>query len=123
MKGCLDLHMRIGLIAPPWTPIPPVLYGGIELVVDQLARGLQDAGHEVLLYTDSRPTHAYHGRLGFVSTNAEVTPKSVETPELRTALVYRARVIVTDPDAALRQGMPVTVRLAPGAGRASPAGS
>ena len=48
--------MRIGLIAPPWTPIPPVLYGGIELVVDQLARGLQDAGHEVLLYTTGDST-------------------------------------------------------------------
>jgi len=48
--------MRIGLIAPPWTPIPPVLYGGIELVVDQLARGLQEAGHEVLLYTTGDST-------------------------------------------------------------------
>ncbi len=48
--------MRIGLIAPPWTPIPPRLYGGIELVVDQLARGLQDAGHEVLLVTTGDST-------------------------------------------------------------------
>ena len=36
--------MRIGLIAPPWTPVPPPLYGGIELVVDELARGIQAAG-------------------------------------------------------------------------------
>jgi glycosyltransferase involved in cell wall biosynthesis len=48
--------MRIGLIAPPWTPIPPLLYGGIELVVDQLARGLQDAGHDVVLYTTGDST-------------------------------------------------------------------
>jgi glycosyltransferase involved in cell wall biosynthesis len=48
--------MRIGLIAPPWTPIPPKLYGGIELVVDQLARGLQDAGHDVLLYATGDST-------------------------------------------------------------------
>jgi len=48
--------MRIGLIAPPWTPIPPTLYGGIELVVDQLARGLQEAGHDVLLYTTGDST-------------------------------------------------------------------
>jgi glycosyltransferase involved in cell wall biosynthesis len=48
--------MRIGLIAPPWTPIPPVLYGGIELVVDQLARGFQEIGHEVLLYTTGDST-------------------------------------------------------------------
>jgi len=41
--------MRIGLIAPPGVPIPPPAYGGIESVVDQLARGLVRAGHEVLL--------------------------------------------------------------------------
>lgn len=43
--------MRIALIAPPWTPVPPPLYGGIELVVDQLARGLVAAGHQVTLCT------------------------------------------------------------------------
>ncbi|MGE5515765.1 MAG: HlyD family efflux transporter periplasmic adaptor subunit [Bacteroidota bacterium] len=55
----------------------------------------------------------YHGQVGFVSPVAEFTPKNVETPELRTSLVYRVRVIVTDPDETLRQGMPVTVRLLP----------
>ncbi len=48
--------MRIGIIAPPWTPIPPPLYGGIELVVDQLACGLQDQGHEVLLFATGDST-------------------------------------------------------------------
>lgn len=41
--------MRIGLIAPPWVPVPPPAYGGTEMVVDLLATGLQAAGHEVLL--------------------------------------------------------------------------
>lgn len=41
--------MRVGLIAPPWVPVPPPRYGGTETVVDALARGLQDAGHEVVL--------------------------------------------------------------------------
>jgi glycosyltransferase involved in cell wall biosynthesis len=41
--------MRIGVIAPPWLPVPPPAYGGIEAVVDRLARGLSAAGHEVLL--------------------------------------------------------------------------
>ena len=41
--------MRIGLIAPPWVPVPPPAYGGTEEVVDLLARGLVAAGHEVLL--------------------------------------------------------------------------
>jgi len=41
--------MRIGLISPPWIPVPPPGYGGIEAIVDVLARGLTAAGHEVLL--------------------------------------------------------------------------
>ncbi len=41
--------MRIGLIAPPWIPVPPPSYGGIEAVVDALAAGLTEAGHEVIL--------------------------------------------------------------------------
>jgi glycosyltransferase involved in cell wall biosynthesis len=43
--------MRIGLIAPPWLPVPPVGYGGTEKVVDDLARALQLLGHEVILFT------------------------------------------------------------------------
>lgn len=41
--------MRIGLISTPWVPVPPPAYGGLEAVVDRLARGLVHAGHEVLL--------------------------------------------------------------------------
>ena len=45
--------MRIGLIAPPWVPVPPIGYGGTEVVVDNLARGLQTLGHDVRLFTVS----------------------------------------------------------------------
>lgn len=48
--------MRIGLVAPPWVPIPPPAYGGTEEVVDLLARGLVAAGHEVLLGAASDST-------------------------------------------------------------------
>ncbi len=48
--------MKIGIIAPPWVPIPPLAYGGTELVIDTLARGLSVAGHEVLLYATGDST-------------------------------------------------------------------
>jgi HlyD family secretion protein len=70
-------------------------------------------GRKVTLRTDARPDTPYHGVVGYVSPSAEFTPKSVETSDLRTALVYRLRVIVEDADEQLRRGMPVTVRLAP----------
>lgn len=41
--------MRLGLIAPPWLPVPPPAYGGTETIVDRLARGLLGGGHDVLL--------------------------------------------------------------------------
>lgn len=68
-------------------------------------------GAAVALFTDFNPEKPYRGQIGYVSPRAEFTPKSVETADLRTALVYRFRVVVTDPDDHLRQGMPVTVRL------------
>src|SRR4029079_8274078 len=61
--------------------------------------------------TDGAGAKRYRGHVGFISPVAEFTPKSVETKELRTDLVYRLRVIVDDADGSLRQGMPVTVTL------------
>lgn len=68
-------------------------------------------GAKVTLKTDGDRDKLYHGTVGFVSPRAEFTPKSVETEELRTSLVYRLRVVVEDSDGSLRQGMPVTVEL------------
>lgn len=44
-------RLRVGLLAPPWVPVPPAAYGGTESVVDRLARGLHAAGHDVRLWT------------------------------------------------------------------------
>lgn len=68
-------------------------------------------GTKVRVSSDGNPGRYFHGKVGFVSPRAEFTPKSVETPELRTSLVYRLRVVVEDSDGSLRQGMPVTVTL------------
>lgn len=70
-------------------------------------------GMPVEVVTDGAPGQRYRGWVGYVSPTAEFTPKAVETPELRTQLVYRLRVHVESPDSYLRQGMPVTIRLTP----------
>lgn len=54
---------------------------------------------------------AVPGTIGYISSVAEFTPKTVQTEELRTSLVYEVRVNVEDPQDALRLGQPVTVRL------------
>ena len=61
--------------------------------------------------TDSQPDHVIPARVGYISSVAEFTPKTVETPELRTSLVYEVRFVVDDPQDQLRLGMPATVHL------------
>ena len=64
-------------------------------------------GQQATVSTDTGDS--YQGQIGFISPQAEFTPKNVETTQLRTDLVYRLRVIVDNPDQGLRQGMPVSI--------------
>lgn len=68
-------------------------------------------GQKALISTDSRPNKPYEGHIGFIASQAEFTPKMVETAELRTNLVYRFRIVVDNPDLGLRQGMPVSIQI------------
>ncbi len=80
--------MRVAVIAPPWTPIPPPLYGGIELVVDELARGLQTAGHEITLFATGDSTSPVP--LKWALEHAEGMRIGMAVPELRHVLhAYR----------------------------------
>jgi HlyD family secretion protein len=60
---------------------------------------------------DSFPGRRFEGWVGFISPVAEFTPKSVETTDLRTSLVYEVRVFVKDPQDEMRLGMPATIHL------------
>ena len=83
----------------------------IRAFVSEEGLGLIYPGMPAEIYTDSRKDYAYQGHIGFISPVAEFTPKTVETTQLRTDLVYRLRIIVDNPDWGLRQGMPVTIKL------------
>jgi len=61
--------------------------------------------------TDSQPERRIAARIGAISSVAEFTPKTVQTAELRTSLVYEVRFMVDDPQDQLRLGMPATVHL------------
>ena len=61
--------------------------------------------------TDSFPGKTYRGWIGYISPTAQFTPKSVETSQLRTELVYQVRVYVCNPQNELRLGMPATVSI------------
>jgi len=83
----------------------------VRAYVSEPRLGMLHPGMPIEVLTDTRPGQPYQGQVGFISPVAEFTPKSVETPELRADLVYRFRVIIKNPDTALRQGMPVTLRI------------
>ncbi|RJX25676.1 MAG: secretion protein HlyD [Desulfurivibrio sp.] len=83
----------------------------IRAYVEEPDLGRVYPGMPARIFTDSAPDRPYAGQVGFISPEAEFTPKSVQTEELRTRLVYQLRIIADNPDRGLRQGMPVTVRL------------
>ena len=83
----------------------------LRAYVDEPNLGRVKPGMPVKIQVDAAPGKSFSGTVGFISPTAEFTPKTVETREVRTALVYRLRVQAEDPDNVMRQGMPVTIIL------------
>jgi glycosyltransferase involved in cell wall biosynthesis len=79
--------MRIGLVSTPWVPVPPKAYGGLEYVLDRLARGLVAAGHDVLLAAPANsecPVPQIEGM-------DEVHPEAAITGDTVTEMAHIAR--------------------------------
>jgi HlyD family secretion protein len=108
-----DTVFVLSLTSPVW----------VRSYVSEPDLGRIRPGQEVELRSDTPGVPAMRGRIGFISSTAEFTPKTVETRELRTALVYRIRVVADDPQGVLRQGMPMTIVTTPAAARVGPAAS
>jgi len=83
----------------------------IRAFVDEPHLGQVYYGMPAEIFTDIQGGRRYTGTVGFISPVAEFTPKTVETAQLRTDLVYRLRIYADNPDRNLVQGMPVTVKL------------
>ena len=90
----------------------------VRVYVREADLGRVKPGMAASVATDSEPGAALAGKVGFISSVAEFTPKTVQTEDLRSSLVYEVRVEVGDPQDRLRLGMPATVRLALAAGAA-----
>jgi len=107
-----DRLLEPGDLATPQTPvltlatIDPVW---VRTWLPEPALGRIAEGMKAEIRSDSYPDKVYLGWVGYVSPTAEFTPKNVESPELRTRLVYQLRVFACNPAGELRLGMPVTV--------------
>lgn len=95
--------LAMALVDPKW----------IRAYVSETDLGKVRPGMAASVAADSFPGRRFDGWVGFISPVAEFTPKSVQTEELRTSLVYEVRVFVNDPADELRLGMPATVHLLP----------
>ena len=69
-------------------------------------------GEPASVTTDTYPGHVYHGRIGFSASQAEFTPKTVETHAERVTLVYRIRIDIDNPTHELLPGMPAQAEIA-----------
>ncbi len=103
-----------GDMASPQTPVFTLALGE-PLWVRAYVRGPDlgriHLGDRAAVRTDSYPGKRYRAWVGFISPTAEFTPKSVETEEVRTQLVYQVRVFVCAPQDELRLGMPASVEI------------
>ncbi|WP_287787800.1 efflux RND transporter periplasmic adaptor subunit [Acidiphilium sp.] len=109
-----DRILEPGDMVTPQTPVftldltEPV-YARAYLPERQL--GAVRPGMRAVIETDAYPGEKFPAWVGFIATTAEFTPKTVETTEIRTELVYRMHVYACNPDGRLRLGAPVSVEI------------
>ncbi len=109
-----DRILEPGDMASPATPVLTVALPNplwVRAYAPENELGHIRLGMKASVSADSYPGRTYDGWIGYISPTAEFTPKTVETPELRTALVYQLRVYVCDARGELRLGMPATVHI------------
>lgn len=106
--------MEPGELATPQRPVFSIAIAHpkwVRAYVSESDLGRVNVGMRASVSIDSAPDHAIDGSVGFISSTAEFTPKTVQTEELRTSLVYEVRIFVQDDADRLRLGMPATVRI------------
>ena len=77
-------------------------------------------GQDATITTDTYPGKQYHGRISFISSSAEFTPKSVQTYKERVTLVYRIKIDIDNANHELKPGMPADAHLALAAATQNP---
>jgi membrane fusion protein YbhG len=105
----LSKNIEPGEHVAPGTPI--VTVGELSNVwlrayIDETDLGRVKVGHRVKVTTDTYPGKVYEGRISFIASEAEFTPKNVQTQKERVKLVYRVKVDIANPSMELKPGMP-----------------
>jgi HlyD family secretion protein len=105
----LSQNVEAGEYVSPGTPI--VTVGKLDSVwlrafIDETDLGRVHVGQSVRVKTDTYPNKVYDGKVSFISSESEFTPKTVQTDKERVKLVYRIKIDVANPNMELKPGMP-----------------
>ena len=110
----LSKNVEPGEFVAAGTPI--VTVGDLENVwlrayINETDLGRVKVGQRVRVATDTYPDKRYEGRVSFIASQAEFTPKSVQTEKERVKLVYRVKVDIRNPNMELKPGMPADAEI------------
>jgi len=96
--------LTLGDLDHPW----------VRAYINEIALGRVRLGDRALVTSDSFPGKTYEGRISFIASEAEFTPKQIQTPEERTRWVYRVKIDLPNPNHELKLNMPVEGEILPG---------
>ena len=105
---------ELGEVVVPGTPVATIAdldHIWLRAYLNETDVGKVRLGQEAVVTTDSYPHKQYQGRISFIASKAEFTPKSVETHAERVTLVYRVKIDISNPAHELVIGMPADARI------------
>ncbi len=111
-------HREPGETVSPGLPVVTMLDPAarwVRIYVPEDRVGRLALGEAARITSDAFPDRSYDGRVSFIASQAEFTPKNVQTQEERVKLVYAVKIAITgDPSGDLKSGVPADVELRPG---------
>ena len=105
---------ELGEVVVPGTPVVTLAdldHIWLRAYIAETDLGRIRWGQEATITTDTYPGKQYRGRISFISSSAEFTPKSVQTYKERVTLVYRIKIDIDNPNHELKPGMPADARI------------
>jgi HlyD family secretion protein len=105
---------ELGEVVIPGTPVVTLAdldHIWLRAYIAETDLGRIHWGQEATITTDTYPGKHYRGRISFISSSAEFTPKSVQTYKERVTLVYRIKIDIDNPNYELKPGMPADARI------------
>jgi HlyD family secretion protein len=105
---------ELGEVVAPGTPVVTIAdldHIWLRAYIAETDLGSIHWGQEATVTTDTYPGKQYHGRISFIASDAEFTPKSVQTTQERVTLVYRIKIDIDNPNHELKPGMPADAHI------------